>query len=107
MPSPPPTAPILPPEMTPWTALTEDIGTAPTADPALPLASHHPIVYRMPFPPEIREHLVSFDNPGGGINNSDLELAGSYLHHEAIVQNYGVRERTLASYTDNTLTVYW
>lgn len=43
----------------------------------------------------------------GGINNSDLELAGSLLHHEAIVHHYDVRERTLVSYADNTPTIFW
>ena len=58
-------------------------------------------------PPEIQENLVSFENPGGDINNSDLELVGSYVHHHAIVDNYDVRERTLASHADNTPTVFW
>jgi len=79
--------------------------TASKADPALP--HHHPIVYRMPFPPEIRKELVSYDNPKGEINNSDLELAGSLLHHEAIVHHFDVRERTTASYADNTPTIFW
>ena len=59
----------------------------------------------MAFPPEIRKQLVSFDSPGGTITTSDLELADNYLHHEAIVQNYDVRERTLASHAYNTPTV--
>ena len=92
--------------MTPWTALT--VGNRPAkADPVLPPASHHHIIYRMEFPPEIRNQLVTFENPDGEINNSDLELADSYLHHEAIVHNYGVRERTISSHADNTPTVYW
>jgi hypothetical protein len=39
--------------------------------------------------------------------NSDLELAGSMLHHEAAVQCFDVRERTTKSSTDNTPTLFW
>ena len=46
-------------------------------------------------------------NPGGSVTNSDLELAGSYIHHAAIAANFDVRERTINSYSDNTPTVYW
>ena len=108
-PTTPPSSPIvsLPPEYTPWTMITDDVKTAPNADLAPSSGEHHSIVYRTPFPPEIRQQLVSFQNPTGEVNNSDLELAGSLLHHEAIVQNFDVRERTLASYADNTPTVYW
>ena len=102
-----PATPIkLHPDMTPWNALTASNRPA-NADPALPPVIHHPIVYRIEFPPEIQKQLVTFENPEEKINNSDLELAGSYLHHEAIVHNYDVRERTLASHADNTPTVYW
>ena len=115
----------LPARYTPWSAYEGGNMAAPTADPALPppllaregnrtapkadpaLPHHHPIVYRMPFPPEIRKELVSYDNPKGEINNSDLELAGSLLHHEAIVHHFDVRERTTASYADNTPTIFW
>ena len=48
---------------------------------------NHPIVWRMPFPASITRDLASFENPKGPITNSDLELAGSLLHHEAAVQN--------------------
>ena len=49
----------------------------------------------MPFPESVRSQLVSFDNPKGDINNSDLELAGSLVHHAAVADTYDVRERTL------------
>ena len=105
--------PIIPPtplpsRYTPWKALLGANRSAPNADPALsPQSQHHPIVYRMLFPPEIRSTLVSSTNPNGDINNSDLELAGSFVHHAAVVENYDVRERTVASFADNTPTIYW
>ena len=38
--------------------------------------SAHPIVWRVPYPHDIVNRLVTYKNPGGDINNSDLELAG-------------------------------
>jgi hypothetical protein len=67
----------------------------------------HPIVWRATFAPDIVADMVSWENPSGSITNSDLELAGSLLHHEAAVQNFDVRERTLLSRTDNTATLFW
>ena len=103
-----PTPPLLPPTHTPWLALN---GLHNTANNAATCAdaplSHHPVVWRMPFPDSVRTQLVSFKNPKGEINNSDLKLAGSLVHHADVVDTYDVRERTLASYADNTPTVYW
>ena len=70
-------------------------------------AYHHPIIWRTPFSDTIRQSLVSQLNPGGSVTNSDLELAGSYIHHAAIATNFDGRERTINSYSDNTPTVYW
>ena len=66
-----------------------------------------PIVWRARFPPDVVKSLVSFKNPHGTVTNSDLELAGSILHHEAAVQCFDVRERTTKSSTDNTPTLFW
>ena len=38
-----------------------------------------PIVWRVEWPQEIRDRLVTFDNPGGDITNSDLEMAAELL----------------------------
>ena len=35
-----------------------------------------PILWRVKFPPEIAERLVSWKNPMGDITNSELEMAG-------------------------------
>ena len=43
----------------------------------------------------------------GSITNSDLELAGSYIHNAVIAANFDTRERTITSCSDNTPTVYW
>lgn len=82
----------------------------PTAVPRPPLAcspAPPPIVWRAPFPPDVQRSLVTFNNPSGTITNSDLELAGSLLHHECAVHCFDVRERTLLSGTDNLGTLFW
>jgi hypothetical protein len=67
----------------------------------------HPVVWRATFPPDITASLVSWANPAGTITNSDLELAGSLAHHDAAVQCFDLRERTILSKTDNTPTLFW
>jgi hypothetical protein len=53
------------------------------------------------------DHADSWSNPTGTITNSDLELAGTIIEHEAIVQNWDVRERTVRVCTENTPTEAW
>ena len=83
--------------------------TAPTH--GLPLQARRqpqtPIVWRWPFPRELQQRLVTYSNPQGTVTNSDLELAGSVMQHEAAAQCFDVRERTIHSKTDNTATMYW
>ena len=71
------------------------------------LAPARPVVWRAEFPPDIVAQLSSFENPSGAVTNSDLELAGGLLHHEAAVQCFDVRERTVLSKTDNTPALFW
>ena len=66
-----------------------------------------PIVWRVPFPKHVTDQLASFKNPTGPITNSDLELAGSILHHEAAAQCFDIRERTIKSDGDNSPTLFW
>ena len=40
----------------------------------------HPIVWRVLYPQDIVDRLVTYKNPGGDINNSDLELAGGVFN---------------------------
>ena len=79
------------------------------ADHAIPRTQQqtHPIVWRMSFPKHVQQKLSSFKNPTGEITNSDLELAGSVLQHEAATQTFDIRERTIYSRSDNTPTVFW
>ena len=69
--------------------------------------SHAPLLWRVEWPKDIIDSLVTNKNPSGTITNSDLELAGGLLHLEAICQHYNVRERTILSRTDNLATLFW
>ena len=66
-----------------------------------------PVVWRTTFPPSVTSRLVSWSNPTGDINNSELELLGAYLHDDVAAQCWDVRERTLRSATDNLATLSW
>ena len=60
------------------------------------------------WPPNITHALVSETNPGGTLNNSDLELTALVLH-EAILLS-ALPEASMAdpqSGLDNNPTIYW
>ena len=65
------------------------------------------IVWRCEWPKHIQDALVTEKNLLGTLTNSDLELAGSLLHLEAIANNFDMRERTILSKMDNLATLYW
>ena len=67
----------------------------------------HPIVWRIPFPKDIVDFLVSWTNPQGTVNNSELELAGGVVHSDCVAQCFVVKERTTLSRTDNTAGLWW
>ena len=64
-------------------------------------------LWREPFGRRVQRSLVSFDNPRGTINNSDLELCGNIAHHAVVADTADVRERTLWTGSDNVANVYW
>jgi len=66
-----------------------------------------PLVWREPFPACIQDNLVTFENPHGTINNSELEMAGVVCHQEILVQETDCREVTLATLGDNIASVSW
>ena len=51
----------------------------------------HPIVWHMPFPKDIVESLVSWTNPQGTVNNSELELAGGVVNSDCVAQCFVVK----------------
>lgn len=64
-------------------------------------------LWREPFPPDVARALVTVDNPGGSITNSDLELAATVAHHDVISVNFGAAESTVGTLHDNIPAVFW
>ena len=61
----------------------------------------HPVVWRAPFTKDVVDSLVSWKNPQGAVNNSELELAGGIIHSDCVAQCFVVTKRTVLSRTDN------
>ena len=66
-----------------------------------------PVLWRHKFPEWVQRDLVSFNNPNGSINNSNLELTGSIAHNGVLARHADVRERTIHNYYDNMATIFW
>ena len=76
----------------------------------LPAVTHsnlEPTLWRAPFPKCITDALVSFDNPMGSINNSQLELAGGIAHNDVLQQLVNCTGRTVVPMGDNTAATAW
>ena len=71
-------------------------------DPTFP-----PTLWRHPFPPDIQQALVSYENPTGTITNSDLELTAQIAAQDILVHLRDCRERTTSTFTDNVATRAW
>jgi hypothetical protein len=80
---------------------------APELSPRQGVSQGQPLLWRLQWPKDIIQSLVTESNPHGSITNSDLELAGGLLHLDIIAQHYDVRERTIVSKTDNLATMFW
>jgi hypothetical protein len=64
----------------------------------LPSVTHsnlEPTLWRAKFSPNIVSELVTFDNPSGTVNNSQLELAGVIAHNDVL----HIREHEIADVT--------
>ncbi|KAK1736299.1 hypothetical protein QTG54_012899 [Skeletonema marinoi] len=66
-----------------------------------------PLLWRLPWPQDLIDKLVSDDNPTGTVTSADFELAGGLLHLDALAHSYDIRERTVVSKTDNLNTMFW
>ena len=66
-----------------------------------------PVLWRLPWPQDIIDRVVTDANPSGTITNSDLELAGGLLHLDCAAQVFDTRERTILSKGDNLNTTHW
>ena len=68
-------------------------------------SGHPPTLWCAAFPPEIREHLVSFENPSGDLTNSDLEQAGILAQEDVAASLYDLQELTLLTLNDNSTAI--
>ena len=67
-----------------------------------------PTVFRLQWPPDISNALVSFENPQGTITNSDLEMAGVlllWLCLEGVAPD--LAHKHVALFSDNSPSVSW
>jgi hypothetical protein len=67
-----------------------------------------PVVWQIPFPPDIATEIVSPQHPHGRVTNSNLELAAEVLavgilHAKAPI----VKHEPIGTLCNNTLTVSW
>jgi hypothetical protein len=68
-----------------------------------------PIVWRVQWPKDITDAVVSFTNPNGRITNSDLEMAGVVLQEAALEAHLGtdLTHVQMAIGCDNSPAVAW
>jgi len=66
-----------------------------------------PLVWRVEFPPEIQQEVVSQQAPRGSITNSDLEMVGLLLQWLVLERVVDLRHAHVACWCDNTPTVAW
>ena len=79
-----------------------------TVHPPTSALLQHLILWQEPFPPDIISNLVTYDNPRGKINNSDLELAGSVAHDDILAQAApDITNVTSCQFSDNSATMAW
>ena len=67
-----------------------------------------PTVFRVRWPADVTRQLISWNNPGGTLTNSDLEIAGLFflwLAMETVCE--GLREAHVALFSNNSPTVGW
>ena len=75
----------------------------PSNDPYYP--QHSPYIWQVPFPPEIQRELITTTNPSSTITNSNLELVGTIAHAGVLAHHQGIRECTVATFSNNTPAV--
>ena len=66
-----------------------------------------PTVWHIQWPNDIRQSVISFNNPSGFLTNSDLEMAGMLLLYLVLEHLATLRHIHVAAWCDNTPTVAW
>ena len=71
-------------------------------------APRHPLtLWCATFLPDIHAHIISFNNPGGDLTNSDLEQAGILAHANVATSLYNLQELMLSTLNDNSAAISW
>ena len=89
---------LLGPTAVPQTPQQPPITAATSLDPS----GAHPIVWRTHFTVDITAQLVSWGNPEVKVTNSDLDLAGSVIHHACMAECFDIHGWTRLYCTDST-----
>ena len=66
-----------------------------------------PLLWQQHLLPWIQRQLVSFSNPDGTSNNSDLKLAGLVAHNNILAMAAEVEEQMINNVYNNTAAVFW
>ena len=66
-----------------------------------------PIVWRLPWPQDLVQQLLSRDNPTGTLTINDFEMAGLLLQYLVLEQLVDLKHKHAAAWVDNTSTVSW
>ena len=66
---------------------------------------HPPTLWRASFLPDVQARIITYDNLGGDLTNSDLEQAGILAHADVAVSLYDLWELTLSTLNDNTAAI--
>ena len=67
----------------------------------------HPVMWRVTFPDDIQQCMVTIENTAGDITNSDLEQAGVLAQADVANTLYDLRDRTLTTLNDNITAISW
>jgi hypothetical protein len=65
------------------------------------------IAWRWPLPPHLQHRLVTYENPSGDLNNSQLELAGHLAHLHVLADAVPLSGQTIVALGDNQAAVHW
>ena len=66
-----------------------------------------PIVWRQPFPSAVQRQLATFENPGGLLSITDLELTALIAHKDVLAAAHDTAEHTIWMASDNVAALAW
>jgi hypothetical protein len=66
-----------------------------------------PVVWKVQWPQEIKDALMTWENPKGTVTNSDLEMAAELLGWLVLEGNVPLKHEHMGLCSDNSATVSW